>query len=319
MTDIPKVLVSHPRYPDAGLKLLKSKFEVTVCEGTEREEIIRKCVGVDGILWVNCERLDAEILDNAGPQLKAIVTGTAGFDYVDLSEIEKRDIKFGYTPNVPNDAVADLAIGLMIAAARRFAEGYRQIVDQSWQLNDPSWMLGQDIKGSTVGIVGFGRIGQVIAKRLTGFEVAKIIYSGNSEKLEGRKVGASFVTFENLLSESDFIFIACPLTNQTRNLFDKDVFTKMKSTSVLVNIARGGIINQADLITALQSRTIFAAGLDVMDPEPLTEDHPLTKLANCVLTPHLGSAATKTRENMSIQSAQNLINGIEGRPMIYSL
>ncbi|KAG4077132.1 hypothetical protein HA402_016119 [Bradysia odoriphaga] len=317
MTDIPKVLVSHPRYPDAGLRLLKSKFEVIICEGIEREEIIRKCVGVDGILWVNCERLDAEILDSAGPQLKAIVTGTAGFDYVDLSEIEKRGIRFGYTPNVPNNAVADLAIGLMIAAARRFTEGYRQIVDQSWQLNDPSWMLGRDITNSTVGIVGFGRIGQVIARRLTGFDVAKIIYSGNSEKPEGEKLGATFVPFENLLVESDFIFIACPLTRQTKNLFNKDVFAKMKPTSVLINIARGGIIEQPDLIDALQSRSIFAAGLDVMDPEPLTKDHPLTKLANCVLTPHLGSAATRTRENMSLQSAQNLINGIEGIPMIY--
>ncbi len=125
-------------------------------------------------------------MDSAGPQLKVIVTGTAGFDYVDIAEIEKRGIKFGYTPNVPNDAVADFAIGLMIASGRRFNEGFQKIVDQKWQLNDPSWMLGQDIKGSTVGIVGLGRIGQVIARRLTGFDVAKIIYSGNSEKLEGQ-------------------------------------------------------------------------------------------------------------------------------------
>lgn len=134
---------------------------------------------------MNCERVNAEILDSAGPQLKVIVTGTAGFDYVDLPEIKRRGIKFGYTPNVPNDAVADFAIGLMIAAARRFNEGFRKIVDQEWQLNDPLWMLGRDVKGSTVGIVGLGRIGQVIARRLIGFDVAKIIYSGNSEKLEG--------------------------------------------------------------------------------------------------------------------------------------
>lgn len=144
-----------------------------------------KSKGVDGILWVNCERLNAEILDSAGSQLKTIVLGTAGFDYVDLKEIEKRGIRFGYTPNVPNNAVADVAIGLMIAAGRRFNEGFQKIIDQKWQLNDPSWMLGQDIKGSTVGIVGLGRIGQVIARRLKGFDVARIIYSGSSEKLEG--------------------------------------------------------------------------------------------------------------------------------------
>lgn len=151
----------------------------------EREEIMRKCKGVDGILWANCERLNAEILESAGPQLKAIVTGTAGFDYVDVAEITNRGIRFGYTPNVPNDAVADLAIGLMIAAGRRFNEGFQTIINGKWQLNDPKWMLGQDIKGSTVGIVGLGRIGQVIARRLKGFDVEKIIYSGNSEKLEG--------------------------------------------------------------------------------------------------------------------------------------
>lgn len=155
-------------------------------------------------MWVNCERLNAEILDSAGPQLKAIVTGTAGFDYVDISEIEKRGIRFGYTPNVPNDAVADLAIGLMIAAARRFTEGYRKIVDQHWQLNDPSWMLGQDIKGSTVGIVGFGRIGQVIARRLTGFEVAKIIYSGNNEKEGGFYV--ILIVARNMNSKSSLLY-----------------------------------------------------------------------------------------------------------------
>lgn len=153
----------------------------------EREDIVSKLkeLRVDGILWVNCERLNAEILDSAGPQLKAIVTGTAGYDYVDLCEIEKRGIRFGYTPNVPNDAVADLAIGLMIAAGRRFTEGLQRIIELEWQLNDPMWLLGQDIKGSTVGIVGLGRIGQVIARRLNGFDVARIIYSGNSEKLEG--------------------------------------------------------------------------------------------------------------------------------------
>lgn len=150
----------------------------------EREEIVCKAKGVDGILWANCEPLNAEILDSAGPQLKAIVTGTAGYDYVDIPELEKRGVRFGNTPNVPNDAVADLAIGLMIAAGRRFHEGFKKIIDEKWQLNDPKWMLGQDIKGSTVGIVGLGRIGQVIARRLKGFDVEKIIYSGN-EKVEG--------------------------------------------------------------------------------------------------------------------------------------
>jgi len=206
----------------------------------------------------------------------------------------------------------------MISASRRFREGFQTILEQKWQLNDPSWMLGQDIRGSTVGIVGLGRIGQVIAKRLKGFDVEKIIYTGNNEKLEGRDLGATFVLFEDLLKQSDFVFAACPLTNQTRHLFDKEAFKKMKSNGVFINVARGGIVQQADLIEALKNGTIFAAGLDVMEEEPLPVDHQLTKLSNCVLTPHIGSAAIKTRDNMSLISAQNLINGMEGKPMIYT-
>lgn len=163
---------------------------------------------------MNCERLNAEILDSAGPQLKTIVLGTAGFDYVDMTEIENRGIRFGYTPNVPNDAVADLAIGLMIAAGRRFREGFKTITDGKWQLNDPKWMLGQDIKGSTVGIVGMGRIGQVIAKRLKGFEVEKIIYSGKNEKQEGEHRYFSqifFIAFLHIYVKWMYEALSCQL------------------------------------------------------------------------------------------------------------
>lgn len=175
-----------------------NRCDVIICEGLPeptREEILTKSKGVDGILWATHERLDAEALNRAGPQLKAISTKSAGIDYVDVPEVKRRNIPLGYTPNVLSDAVADLAIGLMVAAARRFHEGYLKIVTDNWELGDPQWMLGKDIKNSTVGVVGLGGIGQQIVKRLKGFDVGRVLYTGHREKPEGLQIQST--TFLN--------------------------------------------------------------------------------------------------------------------------
>lgn len=186
----PKVLVTHPRTPEIAIEMLCAKCDVTICEGLPqptRAEVLAKSKGMDAILWATHVRLDAEALDEAGPQLRAISTKSAGIDYVDVAEVKRRGIPLGYTPNVLSDAVADLAIGLMISAARRFREGYLKIVNNEWvtDVGDPKWMLGYDIKGSTVGIVGLGGIGQKIVKRLKGFDVDTFLYTGHREKPEG--------------------------------------------------------------------------------------------------------------------------------------
>lgn len=165
-----------------------------VCEGLpepSREEILTKSQGMDGILWATHEKLNAEALDRAGPQLRAISTKSAGIDYVDVAEVKRRAIPLGFTPNVLGDAVAELAIGLMVSAARRFHEGHTKIVKNRWELGDPQWMLGQEVRGSTVGIVGFGDIGRKIAKRLQGFEIGKLLYSGHRESPQGCCPGMS--------------------------------------------------------------------------------------------------------------------------------
>lgn len=246
-----------------------------------REEILQMSKGMHGILWATHHRLDAEALDAAGPQLKAISTLSAGTDHVDVLEVKRRNIALGHTPIVLNDAVADAAIGLMISAGRRFHEGQLKIANSDWNAH-PRWLLGRDVKGSTVGIVGFGGIGQTIAHRLSGFNVAEIIYSGHSKKPDHieEKHRARFVSFDELVSTSDFIFITCPLTEETWHLFNKSVFEKMKKTSVLVNVARGEIINHDDLYNALKNDLIFAAGLDVMTPEPLPSTDQLLTLDN---------------------------------------
>lgn len=204
---------------------------------------------------------------------------SAGLDYVDLPEIRRRNIPIGYTPNVLDSAVSDMAIGLLIAASRRFHEGRLKIEHSKW-ISNPQWMLGRGVEHSTVGIVGFGNIGQAIAARLQGFNIHKIVYTGHKPKPEAEKYKAEFVTFDDLLESSDFIVISAPLTNETRNMFNQKTFEKMKPTSVLVNVARGPIVNTEDLVVALKEGKIFAAGLDVVDPEPLPADHELMKLPN---------------------------------------
>lgn len=157
--------------------------------------MLSKSQGVDGILWATHEPLNAEALDRSGPQLKAISTKSAGIDYVDVAEVKRRGIPLGYTPNVLSDAVADTAIGLMLAAARRFHEGYLKIVNDQWELGDPTWMLGRDVKQSTIGIVGLGGIGQTIVKRLKGFDVGEVLYTGHREKPEGSQFSSHFISF----------------------------------------------------------------------------------------------------------------------------
>lgn len=166
-----------------------------------------------------------------------------------------------------------------------------------------------------MGIVGFGNIGMKVAKRLQGFDIGRLLYSGHREKSDAKKYNAEFVTFKQLVKESDFVFITAPLTNETRNMFNSTVFAQMKPNSVLINIGRGEIVNTNDLVAALKARQIFSAGLDVMDPEPLPPNHELVMQPNCMIIPHLGSATYETRSNMSLIAAHNVLRGLAGKEM----
>ena len=279
----PKILVTHREVPKKGIDVLTDKCDVIFPPTVPptRADILKLIKGVDGILWANHEALNAEALDAAGLQLKAISTMSAGLDYVDIPEIKKRGIPLGYTPMVLNDAVADIAIGLMIAAGRRFHEGRLKIDTNRWE-SRPQWMLGQDIKSSTVGIIGFGNIGQTIAQRLKGFNINTLLYTGRNRKMDAEEeFSAKFVPFDSLLSKSDYVFISVPLTKQTYHMINETTLSKMKPTSVLINIARGDIVDQKALVKALKNGTIFAAGLDVTTPEPLSVDDELLTLPNC--------------------------------------
>uniref|UniRef100_A0A6M2DNW2 Glyoxylate reductase/hydroxypyruvate reductase n=1 Tax=Xenopsylla cheopis TaxID=163159 RepID=A0A6M2DNW2_XENCH len=311
----PKILLTHPDIPKEAIDIMSPNCEIITCTGrpATRQEILQKLPGVHGLLWCTKEMLDKEVLDAAGQSLLAISTMSAGLDNVDLPEIRKRNIPIGYTPGVLNNAVADLTVGLIISTARRFVEASDRIAKGTWG-SGPAWFLGQNVSESTVGIVGLGEIGQAVAKRLKAFSMT-IIYTGHNQKPEGDELGAQFVTMNELLERSDFVVVTCPLTSETRGMFDAEKFAKMKKTACFINVSRGAIVNQNDLVNALTNKTIYAAGLDVMTPEPLPQDHPLLKLPNCTLLPHIGSATKQTRIDMATIATYNILQGISGENM----
>ncbi|XP_030383194.1 glyoxylate reductase/hydroxypyruvate reductase-like [Scaptodrosophila lebanonensis] len=316
-----KVLISHPNVPAPALDLLRSRGgELIFCECVppSRSEIISKVAGVDAIFWARYQPLNAEILDAAGCQLRAVSTMSAGIDYVDVPEFKRRNIPLGHTPDVVRNSVAELAIGLMIAAGRNFHDGRCKIGRSQWRIEEVDWLMGQEIRDSVVGFFGFGGIGQAIAKRLQSWDVAKILYTTRTRKPNEADYKAEHVPFERLLKESDFVVVASPLTEETREKFNSQAFGQMKSSAVFVNVARGGIVKQSDLHDALKSGRIFAAGLDVTTPEPLPADDPLLKLPNCVVLPHLGTQSWKTTTEMGMLAANNILNALEGKPMIKS-
>ncbi|XP_039756239.1 glyoxylate reductase/hydroxypyruvate reductase-like [Pararge aegeria] len=321
MMALKRVLVVNKSYPDAGLKLLKTKLEPTIIPylDSDPESLpeIKKNIsnGFDALVWNTKHRLTGEILDLAGPRLKAVTTMASGIDHIDVDELVKRGLPLGNTLNVLDDAVADITVGLVIGAARRFKEGIKELESGEWKFG-VQWSLGQDIARSTVGIVGLGGVGQAVVRRLKGFDVAKFIYSGRTDKPEAKALGAQRVPLEQLLKESDFVILCCPLSEETKHLINAKSLQIMKSTAVLVNIGRGGLIDQKALYDALKEGQIFAAGLDVTTPEPLPKDDPLISLPNCFIMPHLGSATVDTRNAMACIAANNILLALENKPML---
>ncbi|NXQ00058.1 GRHPR reductase, partial [Vidua macroura] len=255
-----------------------------------------------------------------GPGLKVISTLSVGFDHLALDEIKKRGIRVGYTPDVLTDATAELSVALLLSACRRLPEAAEQVKSGGWTTWKPLWMCGHGLSDSTVGIVGLGRIGQAVARRLKPFGVRRFLYTGSGPKPESAaEFGAEFVPLTRLAEESDFVVVTCALTPATQGMCNKDFFGRMKKTSVFVNTSRGAVVNQEDLYEALAQGQIAAAGLDVTTPEPLPTDHPLLSLRNCVILPHIGSATYATRSAMAVLAAKNLLAGLRGEPMPHEL
>ena len=315
MADRPKVFVARV-IPDDGLTLVTASTDATVWPDElppPRDELLRSIEGCDGVLTLLTDRVDAELLDRAGPQLKVVSNFAVGFDNVDVAECTRRGVPVGNTPGVLTETTADLAFALLMAAGRRLAEGDRYVRDGRWKTWGPLLLLGPDVHGSTLGIVGFGRIGQALARRAAGFGMT-VLYHDVQELPDDvtRPLGATFVPLDELLHRSDFVSLHVNLTPETRHLIDTESLRKMKSSAVLVNTSRGPVVDGRALFEALRDGVIFAAGLDVTDPEPLPADDPLLTLENCLVVPHIASASRATRGKMAEMAAANLLAGLRG-------
>lgn len=307
----PKVFVTRI-IRDAGLTLIREHCRADVWDGAmppSRETMLERVRGVDGLLCLLTDRVDGELLDAAGPQLKAISNHAVGFDNIVVADATARKIPVGNTPGILTDATADLAFALLLAAARRLPESQRYLLDGKWKTWEPSALLGMDLAGKTLGLIGFGRIGRAVAKRAVGFDLRVIYYSPNAKPEFGATPANSL---DELLRQSDFVSIHTPLNNSTRRMVNAEFLSKMKASALLVNTSRGGVVDQDALYRALKSNQIFAAALDVTDPEPLPLDSPLLTLENCFIVPHIGSASERTRDEMSRLAAENLIAGVKG-------
>ncbi len=291
----------------AGYNVIMREADGTV----PRDELLAAVRNADAVLPMLADKIDAELMD-AAPNLKVISNFAVGYDNVDVPEATRRGIPVGNTPGVLTESTADTAWMLLMAAARRLPEAQRDVKDGQWHTWEPLGWLGQDIHGATLGVIGFGRIGQAVARRGLGFNM-RLIYHNRSRKPEAEaELGAEYRELDDLLRESDFISINTPLTDETHHLIGERELGLMQSTAVLVNTARGGIVDQSALFVALRAKMIFAAGLDVTDPEPLPANHPLLTLDNCIVVPHIGSASFASRERIAVLAAENIIAGLNG-------
>jgi glyoxylate reductase len=313
-----KVFVAR-NIPAAGLDAIKRSTDCTVWPDRlppPPEALIENARGCAGVLTLLSDCIDATFFDAVGPQLKVVSNFAVGYNNIDVDEATRRGIAIGNTPGVLTDSTADISVALLLAAARCIRHGIENVVRKEWLTWEPMGFIGQDLQGKTIGIVGMGRIGYATAKRLHCGWGMNVIYTSRSAKPEAdANLKARCVTFEQLLAESDFVSVHTDLNPETRQMFDADAFSVMKSNAVFVNTSRGAVVDQDALYTALTTRQIFAAGLDVTDPEPLPDDSRLRDLPNCVIVPHIGSGTTDSRNAMAEIAADNLLAGIEGRPL----
>ena len=310
----PKVFVSR-RIPDEGLSRIATACEVDLWPDQLPPPYQTLCDRVkdcDGLVSLLTDRIDGAILD-AAPRLKVVSNYAVGFNNVDVAACTARGVCVGNTPGVLTDATADTAVTLLLAAARRLPESATDAKEGRWLTWEPLGWLGQDLAGRTVGIVGMGRIGFAVAKRLHHGWGMKVLYTEQVPRPEAdTEFGARRVELDELLAQSDFVSAHVDLNPTTKGMFGAAAFARMKPTAVFVNTARGPLVDQAALAEALRRGTIFAAGLDVTDPEPLPADHELFKLPNCVIVPHIASATVGTRDAMARLCADNLLAGVRG-------
>lgn len=306
-----KVLITR-EIPEKGMRLLDAFDTKVLGEGVpERKDLLEAAKSASAILSTVTETVDAELMDAAGNELKVIANMAVGYDNVDVDAAAKRNIVVSNTPGVLDETTADTSFMLLLAASRRLGESERMLRDGRWDAWGPMQLIGPDVWGKKLGVVGFGRIGQAVARRAKGFGM-EIFYNARSRKEDAEKeFDARFLDLDDLLHESDFISIHTPLTDETMHLIGERELGLMSENAVLVNTSRGPVVDEAALAEALAEKRVFAAGLDVYEEEPKV--HPkLLELENIVLAPHIGSASIETRGKMAELAARNILAVLSG-------
>ncbi|HEX6121881.1 MAG TPA: D-glycerate dehydrogenase [Ktedonobacterales bacterium] len=312
----PRVFVARI-IPDQGLDLIRDFCDATIWQDElppPREVILRETAAADGLVSLLTDTVDGALLD-ACPKLRVVSNYAVGFDNLNVPEATARGVVVGNTPGVLTETTADFAFALLMAAARRIPEGVDYVRAGKWRTWGPMLLMGPDIHHSTLGLVGLGRIGAEMAKRAKGFDM-RVLYSDvvRNEALEA-SLGLEYAPLERVLAQADFVSIHTPLTPETHHLMNRERLAQMKPTAILINTARGPVVDPDALLEALRAGTIGGAALDVTEPEPLPADHPLVVQPNCLVVPHIASASAATRGKMAEICARNLIAGLTGEPM----
>ena len=316
----PIVLVTRP-IPEAGLNILKPHCDLIINQKMaplRYRELLSKVKGADAILCFLNDKIDKQIMDAAGPSLKVISTFSTGYEHIDVSEAKRRDISIGYTGDILTETTADLAIGLMLCLGRRLVEADKYLRNGKWKYGwNPGLMIGRDLHNKTLGVIGLGKIGSAICSRANGFGMkilfTKRNFAPNDIKKNKLFNKLEYCNLQRLVSESDYIVISCTLNKDSYHLIDYEKLKMMKKNAYLINISRGKIIKERDLIRGLKEGLIAGAGLDVFEDEPIRSNNPLIKMQNVVLLPHIGSASVDTRNKMSEIAASNIIDVLKGR------
>lgn len=310
-----KPLVAVTRLiPDAGLELLRESCDVRLWGDDlppSPEDLDALLEGAQGALTLLTDAIDDDVLDRH-PELRVVSNFAVGYDNIDVDAATRRGVAVCNTPGVLTETTAEMAFTLLMTTARRIVEGVEYVRDGKWQTWGPKLLLGQDVYGATLGIVGLGRIGTEMARMARGFNMRILATNRSHDQALADELGATYVELDELLRESDVVSLHVALTPETTQMIGSRELGMMKPTAILINAARGPVVDTDALVAALSNGTIFAAGLDVTDPEPLPADHPLVSMPNCVVVPHIASATVSSRDNMATLAARNLLAVLKG-------
>jgi glyoxylate reductase len=307
------------RIPEAGLWEIREACNVRLW-GNEpppsKEAIIQEVASCEGLLCLLTDPIDADVIE-AGKNLRVISQYAVGVDNIDLAAATEHGIPVGHTPEVLTEATADMTFALLMAIARRIPEAIERVKSGQWRTWEPMGLLGADVWQTTLGIVGLGRIGTAVARRARGFEMRILYHDPTRQPALEKELGLVYAPLEDLLAQSDFVSLHCPLNEETHHLIGEEALRQMDASAMLINAARGPIVDTEALMRALRDGWIAGAALDVTDPEPLPANHPLLNLSNCIVVPHIASATFTARNRMATMAAENLLAGLRGNPLPY--